>query len=663
MRLNFFTKLMILVLVLTVSSTGVTGTILLQGMESSLKTNINREIENQVAGLGRNIEAMLQEKIKTGQMIAGHPQVIRGDEAGVRELLDTVKKAEAKDYESIWIVNRDGYIRYVTADGLRMIGVSLADRPFVKEAIQSGKPVIGDVIVSKNSNKPAIVIACPIKDQTGTVIGVVGQVMVLDALETLRSQLKVGITGSAGVSTNSNGRSIAIAHSNQNYVAEQKDVSDIDIIKDAMNGKTQVKGFNALDGVAMIGASYIIPSTKWIVLAMVPEHEVYAEISSNQKKMAGMIGVSILLVILLTWYFADKIAKRLIFMLQRVVKVTEGDLQAHESIDVSHDEIGKLGIALNMMTEKLRELIGEVASAAERVSASSEQLKIGAEQSAQGASQVAAAIGDVANGTEQQTGAVQKATEVVGRMAIEIKQAVTNSTIAETTADQAAGAAEKGGQCITSAVQQMKNIEDKVIHSAQTVIKLGERSKEIGQIVDTISGIAGQTNLLALNAAIEAARAGEHGRGFAVVAEEVRGLAEQSQEAAKQIAALIREIQSDTDNAVIAMNEGSHEVKTGTEVIQVAGESFGEIVTLVEQVGLQVKHISLAIQVIASGSQDIVTAVQAIDVVNKDTVNQTHVVSAVTQEQAASMEQIAASSVSLAQMAQELQRIVVKFKI
>jgi len=119
--------------------------------------------------------------------------------------------------------------------------------------------------------------------------------------------------------------------------------------------------------------------------------------------------------------------------------------------------------------------------------------------------------------------------------------------------------ANDGGQTIELAIAQMGKIETTVNSSAQVVSKLGERSKEIGQIVATISGIAGQTNLLALNAAIEAARAGEQARGFTVVAEEVRKLAEQSQEATKKIAVLIGEIQGDTDNAVVAMNNGTRE--------------------------------------------------------------------------------------------------------
>ena len=209
----------------------------------------------------------------------------------------------------------------------------------------------------------------------------------------------------------------------------------------------------------------------------------------------------------------------------------------------------------------------------------------------------------------------------------------------------------------------MANIEKAVDDSANLVGKLGERSQEIGTIVDTISGIAGQTNLLALNAAIEAARAGEQGRGFAVVAEEVRKLAEQSQDAAKQIAELIGAIQNDTNQAVDAMNEGTREVRKGTEVVTSAGQAFGQIVNLVDRVSDQVSDISAAIEQMAAGSQHIVASTKNIDAASKEASAHTQTVSAATEEQLASMEEIASSSQALANLAQELQTEVAKFRV
>ena len=665
MRMNFFAKLVVLVLVITVVATGITGLVLLNGMERSVKTYINREVQKEVAGLASEIESMIQGKIKLGQIIAGHTDVIRGDGIGTQEVLNTVEKSDSASYEAVNVTNREGRITNFApaANAAKMVGISIADRQYFKDVMQSGKSVISDVIISKDTGKPIIIIVSPIRDGAGNFAGAVCQVIKLDALEKLRARVKIGETGYAGISTNVNGKAILIAHPDNTLVKEQKDVAGISIIKATMGGQKQVMGFTGVNGIEVIGATDIVPSTNWIITVMVPEKEVYAELTSNRYKMLGIIAVTILVVILLTWYFARKIASRLTAMVKRVSQVADGDLRVSDTGDLSVDEIGQLGVALTAMTKNLSSVMRQVTQSAEQVAASSEQLTASAEQSAQGASQVAATITQVATGTEKQADAIRKTTTVVDRISTEIEHAAANVNIVEETADRAAGAAKNGGEAVEAAVNQMSNIETKVVRSAQVVVKLGERSKEIGQIVDTISGIAGQTNLLALNAAIEAARAGEQGRGFAVVAEEVRKLAEQSQEAAKQIAGLISEIQSDTDNAVIAMNEGTREVKIGADVVNTAGRAFAEIVSLVDQVSKQVKNISATILGIASGSQEIVSAVREIDEISKDTASQTQTVSAVTEEQSASMEEIAGSSEALSKLAQDLQTAVLRFKV
>lgn len=660
-----FAKLVTLILVLTLAATGITGFVMLSGMETSLITSSNRELQNQVNNFAENIESMLQDKIAIGQTIATNPQVVAGDTAGINALINSMERNNSAFYEAVNISDKDGRLTHFApeSNAAKMIGVSVAERPHFKGAKETGKTIISDVMISKDTGKPIIIIAVPIKDGAGNFKGIVTQAIKLDALEKMRAQIKIGETGFASVVTNAGGKAITIAHQDKSFVTEQKDISEVAIIKATMGGQKQLMAFKSAAGFEMIGATAIVPSSNWIATVMVPEKEVYADVHSNRLKMLGIVAVTIVIVVLLTRYFANKIAVRLARMVQRVKQVAEGDLRPVEVTDHSADEIGQLGTAVQDMTNNLRKVMQQVNQAAGQVAASSEQLTTSAEQSAQGATQVATSIFEVASGTEKQTEAVGKTTAIVKRISSEIEHTSANVAIVEQTSGQAADAAKEGGKAIEAAVNQMANIETKVVRSAGVVSKLGERSKEIGQIVDTISGIAGQTNLLALNAAIEAARAGEQGRGFAVVAEEVRKLAEQSQEAAKQIAQLISEIQTDTDSAVVAMTEGTHEVKVGAEVVNTAGRSFTEIISLVDQVSGQVSSITTAIRGISDSGIQIISAVEDIDFISKDTAGQTQTVSAVTQEQSASMEEIAASSEALATLAQDLQTVVQRFKI
>ena len=194
------------------------------------------------------------------------------------------------------------------------------------------------------------------------------------------------------------------------------------------------------------------------------------------------------------------------------------------------------------------------------------------------------------------------------------------------------------------------------------VDRLGERSKEIGEIVDTMSAIADQTNLLALNAAIEAARAGEHGRGFTVVAEEVGKLAQESQESAQKIAKLIQVIQADTESAVVSMRSGREAVVEGVRSVEGLRTVFEDINRLVVDVSGQIDTVTGSINSMAADTTSIADEMNQINNYSGKVASEMQAVSAATEEQSASAEEIAAASDSLAKLAQDQQEALSHFR-
>jgi methyl-accepting chemotaxis protein len=386
-----------------------------------------------------------------------------------------------------------------------------------------------------------------------------------------------------------------------------------------------------------------------------------ADAYSNHIKLIVLIIAVLMITMGIT--FGVLLSGNIVNPITRIIKdMKSGNLNFAELV-ITNDEVGTLTREFGNMVTKLRQMIVSIQVTAEQVAASSQQLTATAEQAAQASNQVAVAITEVASGAEEQLSSADTARTTVNQMNDSIQQVALKIRDVSGSSNKTVKVANEGLETVETAINQMDRLDKTVNRSSLVVIKLGERSNEIGQIVDTISGIASQTNLLALNAAIEAARAGEQGKGFAIVAEEVRKLAEQSQNAAKQIAVLIGEIQGDTSKAVIAMNQGATEVKTGTEVVTSAGQSFKQIAALVNEVSAQVTDISATIQQLTAGSQEIVASVKQMEDVTQGTVGQTQTVSASTEEQSASMEEISISSQNLAKMAERLKITVQEFKV
>jgi methyl-accepting chemotaxis protein len=394
------------------------------------------------------------------------------------------------------------------------------------------------------------------------------------------------------------------------------------------------------------------------------EQEKYAEDAANSRLMLVIVNIIVILLSILIAYFVSRsISRPVREVAEAASQIANGDLTMQSISYQSEDEIGKLANSFNTMLLNLRMIIQQVSVSAEQVAASSEELTASAEQSALAATQVAGTITEVAQGTDQQRQSISDTLQIIDTMTAQVRQIAFNADSTTTVSKQTAAAAQKGGEAIEAAIKQMTTIDQTVAESSAVISALGERSKEIGQIVNTIAAIAGQTNLLALNAAIEAARAGEQGRGFAVVAEEVRKLAEQSQTATKQIASLIHEIQAETNKAIIAMNAGTREVTTGTQVVNTAGRSFQDIFALVGKMAGQIQDITASVQVVVASSAQIATSVSEVGEVSRVTSGQTQTVSAATEEQSASMQEIAAASEALADMAADLQVTITKFTL
>ena len=326
------------------------------------------------------------------------------------------------------------------------------------------------------------------------------------------------------------------------------------------------------------------------------------------------------------------------------------------------DEFGIIAVSFNHMFEEIRDMTKEIQASADVVGQSASQLTETAEQSAEATQSIAQSITEVAGSTQEQMDYVTKTKEEVDAFSEGVDKSLDTMNTIRSHVEITTQMTQEGGKLVQATVEQMHSIADTVEHSSAVIEKLGERSKEIGAIIDTISGIAEQTNLLALNAAIEAARAGEHGRGFSVVAEEVRKLAEESQEAATKISDLIAAIQKETGAAVSAMETGRAEAEKGRANVQSTGEGFKAIMERIEGIHSDTQLIMGTMQNIDESGKKIVGYTDNIHGSSQKISSSTETVSAAAEEQSAGMEEIAAGSRQLAEQAQKLKDALGKFR-
>jgi len=290
-------------------------------------------------------------------------------------------------------------------------------------------------------------------------------------------------------------------------------------------------------------------------------------------------------------------------LLQEVSAVGDGDLRVQA--EVTPDTLGVLADSFNYMIEELAKVVGRVQATAIQVTNATRRILDRSDELAQASS--------------TQVEQISQTTEAVEALAIFIQNVARNAQLSAEAAQDALHNADAGQQAVRQSIDGMLVIRENVQETSKKIKRLGERSNEIGEIVRIIEDIADQTNLLALNAAIQSAMAGEHGRGFAVVADEIRLLAERSTESTKRIATLVKSIQGDTFEAVVAMEDSTQEVVKGSQLADEAGRALNSIYTAVERQAQMIETIAHAANEQAQVSENVAIAMGQISEITRQT--------------------------------------------
>lgn len=321
-------------------------------------------------------------------------------------------------------------------------------------------------------------------------------------------------------------------------------------------------------------------------------------------------------------------------LVAHTTRIAAGDL-SQDIKNQRKDELGQLMGQMQAMTLNLRELIGELTQSVSHIASSSEELTAVSEQSR--------------SGVNQQRMELEQVSTAMNEMAATVQEVARHAETAFESARSADSEANDGDQKVTLTISQIGGLADDIRQSLQTINQLEAESMNIGTILDVIKGVAEQTNLLALNAAIEAARAGEQGRGFAVVADEVRALAQRTQEATAQIGDLIIGLQSKAQESVAMMEKSTAKATETVDIANEAGESIHAIARSMSDIQQMNNQIATAAEEQSTVAEEINRSVFSI----RD----------VSDQSAAATEQTAASSSELARQGSELQRLIGRFKL
>ncbi|MDA2038073.1 methyl-accepting chemotaxis protein [Bacillus cereus] len=387
--------------------------------------------------------------------------------------------------------------------------------------------------------------------------------------------------------------------------------------------------------------------------------------NSAQNTMIMFVSISILaiLIIMLIGYIIKLTIRKPLALLQDdMEKVAAGDLTTRTPYK-ANNELGHIVQSFNSMLDNLQQLIANVKMTTQEVISSTEGVLQDTKRASNISAEVVQTVLEVKTKIEGQVTSVQESSSSMEEITTGVQTVAESSAVVAEVAVTTTEQINIGSEVINHSILQMNSVHDVVEETSKVINKLVTRTQQIDTALAAITNIAEQTNLLALNAAIEAARAGENGKGFAVVAAEVRDLAEQSKESAKEVNHLIKSIQQDTKDTVNVMQKGQQKAVEGKEAAHKANQTFLSIMRDIDKITGQIQEVSAVTEEMSAGTAEVNASLSLVSETATEVKKETLQTVKSIQSQAVSIEQISIQSNKMKEKVEELTELVSKFNI
>lgn len=657
------TKMLVSFLLTLILTTGILQAVSIYTARKNLREQVEQGITSLVGDNAKLIESRMETEKLIVENIADNMEIQSMDYT--RQKSAMIDYLEKTDFIGLGIVDMKGHVKY--SDDTES---DLSDRGYIQEAL-TGKTVISDVLISKVTNEPVLMIAAPVFTN-GTLTGLVLARSDANKMSNLIRDMGYG-EGGYGYIINSEGT--VVAHRDKSLVvnmynpieAEKEDNSAASVaglFKTILQQKQGTYEYS-FDGKNLYSAYAPIPDSNWYYIVAADESEVMERIADFSKIIGLSFAAALVVSIFVTVGLGNSIAKPIVKTVRQAERIANLDITT--DIDASFrkkkDEIGLLANALQNITESFRGIIEELKNASTQLTNTAGRMSEMSEETAISSGEIATTIGELARAAMNHAEHTQEGSIRTQELGEAIEQNQHSFMVLEKATDKVLEILNEGAAAMGILRIKTEENNTEAAEIKEVTEKTNDSAQLIGHASEVISQIAEQTNLLSLNAAIEAARAGEAGKGFAVVAEEIRKLAEQSTASTGEIDSIVAELQRNTGRAVTAIERMDIAMKDQTISANNSQESFEGISAAIKKAIDAVEDLSTSGKAMEKVKGGIIETMENLSAIAEEDSASTQEISASLEEQTASLEELAASSKTMDELAVQLETIIKKFKI